>query len=253
AAPSSTLRSVRVFASSHEHIAAIAHDGVRGAVSHRIRRAQRLRRLAARVAEGRDLIRVAPWVSVAPGLAVGVAVLGGCRPGIGDGHAAAATRIEWPSSAGDAGSLRYSPAADITRDNVVNLAPAWTWRTGETAGIDPANGEHLKPWKFEATPIMLGDTLFLSTPFSRAVALDARTGRQFWAFDPDVTRWGAVANDHSSFVHRGVAVWTAPGAPSARRVFLTARWQLFALDAATGQKIESFGDNGSVDLGAHLR
>lgn len=30
----------------------------------------------AMVAEGRDLIRVAPWVSVAPGLAVGVAVLG---------------------------------------------------------------------------------------------------------------------------------------------------------------------------------
>ncbi len=30
----------------------------------------------AMVAEGRDLIRVAPWVSVAPGLAIGVAVLG---------------------------------------------------------------------------------------------------------------------------------------------------------------------------------
>jgi ABC-type dipeptide/oligopeptide/nickel transport system permease subunit len=28
------------------------------------------------VADGRDLIRVAPWVSVAPGLAVGIAVLG---------------------------------------------------------------------------------------------------------------------------------------------------------------------------------
>ena len=186
-------------------------------------------------------------------LAASVACLGGCRREVRDGLPGGAALIEWPSSAGDAGSLRYSPAADITRDNVVNLAPAWTWRTGETAGIDPANGQHLKPWKFEATPVMLGDTLFLSTPFSRAVALDARTGRQFWAFDPDVTRWGAVANDHSSFVHRGVAVWTAPGARGARRVFLTARWQLFALDAATGQKIESFGDNGSVDLGAHLR
>ena len=30
----------------------------------------------AMVAEGRDLIRVAPWVSVAPGIAVGLAVLG---------------------------------------------------------------------------------------------------------------------------------------------------------------------------------
>ena len=193
-------------------------------------------------------------VPLARVLAGGLAMVGGCRPDVRDGRAAAAgPLIEWPSSAGDAGSLRYSPATGITRNNVVRLARAWTWRTGETAGIDPATGEHLKPWKFEATPIMLGDTLFLSTPFSRAVALDARTGHQFWAFDPGVTRWGAVANDHSSFVHRGVAVWTAPGPGGARRVFLTARWELYALNAATGQKIESFGNNGSVDLGAQLR
>jgi len=188
-------------------------------------------------------------------LLVGAPVLfGGCRSAVDDTRSAvAAPLIEWPSSTGDAGSLRYSPAAEITRDNVVNLAPAWTWRTGETVGIDPATGEHLKPWKFETTPIMLGDTLFLSTPFSRAVALDARTGRQLWAFDPHVTRWGAVGNDHSSFVHRGVAVWTAPGEHGARRIFLTARWQLVALDAATGEKIEEFGDHGSVDLGKQLR
>ncbi len=136
---------------------------------------------------------------------------------------------------------------------MVNLAPAWTWRTGEIVGVDPGTGEHVKPWKFEATPVMLGDTLFLSTPFSRAVALDARTGQQFWAFDPGVTRWGAVGNDHSSFVHRGVAVWTPTEAGGARRVFLTARWRLVALDAGTGETVESFGEHGSADLGAQLR
>jgi quinoprotein glucose dehydrogenase len=181
-------------------------------------------------------------------------MLAGCGRTADDARGAvAAPLIEWSSSAGDAGSQRYSPAADITKDNVVHLAAAWTWRTGETAGIDPATGEHLAPGKFEATPVMLRDTLYLSTPFSRAVALDARTGHQFWSFDPDVTRWGWIANDHSSFVHRGVAVWTPQGPHGVRRVFLTARWQLYALDAATGRKIDSFGDNGSIDLTAHLR
>lgn len=164
--------------------------------------------------------------------------------------ARSAELIEWPSLGGDAGSLRYSPATEITRGNVASLVPAWTWRTGE---IDTADGEDLSPGKFEATPIMLRDTLYLSTPFSRAVALDAETGRQFWAFDPDVIRWGVIANDQPGFVHRGVAVWTAPGAGGMRRIFLTARWHLFALDAATGHKIPEFGDSGIVDLGAQLK
>ena len=184
---------------------------------------------------------------------VGAALVAGCRPDADHAATSRTALIEWPASTGDAGSLRYSPADEITRGNVGRLAPAWTWRTGEIAGVDPATGDHLLPGKFEATPIMVGDTLFLSTPFSRAVALDARTGRQFWAFDPDVARWGWLANDHSSFVHRGVALWTPAGPRDPRRVFLTARWQLFALDAATGRRIDSFGDNGAVDLAANLR
>lgn len=97
---------------------------------------------------------------------------------------------------------------------------------------------------------MVGDTLYLSTPFSRAVALDARSGRELWRFDPHVTRAGPVGNDHAGFVHRGVALWSGP---HGRRVLLNARWTLHSLDAATGRPDAAFGDGGKVDLATDLR
>lgn len=158
--------------------------------------------------------------------------------------------IEWPTYGADPAATRWSPADNITPDNVTHLVRAWRWRTGEYVHVDRHTGVHLEPGAFEATPLMLGDTLYLSTSFSRAVALDATTGKELWAFDPDVTRWGRVANQHAGFVHRGVAIWTGA---EGRRVFLNARWQLFALDARTGKPMPEFGERGMVDLTRDLR
>lgn len=158
-------------------------------------------------------------------------------------------RVEWPAYGGDPGSQRYSSLAGITPDNVARLAPAWEWRTGERARRI-ATGEAVNPDRFEATPVMLGDTLYLSTPYNRAVALDANSGRELWQFDPDAPRWGVIGGDHAGFVHRGVAVWSGPGE---RRVFLNSRWRLFALDARDGRPIRTFGKDGEVDLADRLR
>lgn len=159
-------------------------------------------------------------------------------------------RIEWPAYGGDAASLRWSTADEITPLNVANLQRAWTWRTGEIGVEDRGTGARLEPGKFEATPLMVGDTLYLSTPYNRVVALDARTGREFWSFDPGATRWGPIGYDHAKFVHRGVALWTGDGS---RRVLIASRWQLIALDAATGVPVGGFGDRGRVDLSLDLR
>jgi len=187
-------------------------------------------------------------------------VLAACAPGSPDSGEPA---IEWPVYGCDLAATRWSPAEDITPDNVRGLKRAWTWATGEIVHVDSTTGDRLAPGFFEATPLMVGDTLYLSTPFSRAVALDAVTGRELWAFDPEVTRSGLVGNEHSGFVHRGVALWGGAGSDSdredgdgnltPRRVFLNARWQLFALDARTGMPIGSFGENGAVDLTRGLR
>jgi quinoprotein glucose dehydrogenase len=92
---------------------------------------------------------------------------------------------------------------------------------------------------------MLGDTLYVSTPYNRVVALDANVGRELWSFDPDATRWGTLGDERAGYVHRGVAVWSGGGA---RRVFLNSRWRLIALDSRTGKPIPSFGTNGEIDL-----
>jgi quinoprotein glucose dehydrogenase len=158
-------------------------------------------------------------------------------------------RVEWPVYGGDPGSQHYSPLETITPANIARLRPVWRWSTGERMRRS-AGGEELLPDRFEATPVMLADTLYLSTPFNRAVALDAGSGRMLWQFDPDATRLGPIGGDHAGFVHRGVAVWSGP---QERRVFLNSRWQLFALDARTGRPIPSFGEGGMVDLTRGLR
>jgi glucose dehydrogenase len=161
---------------------------------------------------------------------------------------AGAAPVAWPAYGGDLGSSRYSSLTDLNPETVRRLAPAWQWRTGDKL-IRNSSGailEHLG-W-FEATPVVLGDTLYVPTAFSQVVALEVDTGRELWRFDPEVYRWPVVGAQ--GFVHRGVAIWSGP---SQRRVLINAGWRLFALDAASGRPIQSFGAGGSVDLTAGLR
>ncbi|HEX7122332.1 MAG TPA: pyrroloquinoline quinone-dependent dehydrogenase [Gemmatimonadaceae bacterium] len=156
--------------------------------------------------------------------------------------------VEWPVYGGDPGGMRWSPLADINRDNVHRLAPAWSWATGESPIPDTDSTKAARPGNFQATPLMVNDTLYLSTPFNRVVALDASTGRELWTYDPGAYRYGQPSNG-TGFVHRGVALWTDG---RERRVFMNSRWRLIALDASTGRPIPTFGDSGEVDLTSDL-
>lgn len=169
------------------------------------------------------------------------ALLAACHGG-GDGD------VEWPVAIGDPGGQRFAPLPELDTAGVLRLQEAWRWSTGEMAVGEGA--ERVEPGRFQATPVMRDGTLFLSTPFAAAVALDAATGAERWRFDPAIGALGPSSNGHGPFVHRGVAVW---GGDRAERVFLAARGTLWALDAATGRPVASFGDGGRVDLGADLR
>jgi quinoprotein glucose dehydrogenase len=160
------------------------------------------------------------------------------------GDAAAAPSVEWRTYGGDPGAMKFSALAQITRDNVRLLRSAWEWRTGERR--DSASRAH--PGLFEATPLMIGDTLFLSTPYNQVVALDGSTGRELWRYDPRAYDAGQPPNG-MGFVHRGVAAWSDG---KSRRIFLNSRWRLIALDAGTGKPIPSFGAGGEIDLTADL-
>ena len=154
--------------------------------------------------------------------------------------------LDWPSYGGDRGAMRYSPVPDLTPANVGRLRIAWTWKTGESQ-VQSVRGEPLAfPLQFEATPLVLGDTLYVVTPLHQVAALDAVSGRQLWRFDPDTWRRAGVPT-RVPVTHRGVAVWTGQ---AQRRVLLATGRHLFALDARTGTPIPSFGDSGKVDITA---
>ncbi|GAC1515718.1 MAG: glucose/quinate/shikimate family membrane-bound PQQ-dependent dehydrogenase [Gemmatimonadaceae bacterium] len=162
---------------------------------------------------------------------------------------AAAQQVDWPTASGDQGARRWSAVADIDRSNVARLRVAWTWKTGERtipAGVDQ---KPARPGLFEASPVVIHDTLYVATPYAAVAALDAVTGREIWRYDPEVWRFGQPSNG-TGFVHRGIATWSDS---SERRVFINARWKLVALNGRTGERIRSFGDSGEVDLVRQLR
>jgi quinoprotein glucose dehydrogenase len=157
----------------------------------------------------------------------------------------------WPVYGGDAGGMKYSALTQITRENVDQLTPAWSWRTGEKLIAGPRlaiPGNQVRPGSFEVTPIVLDDVMYLSTPYNRVVALDAASGKELWTYDPRAYDWGQVPNG-TGYVHRGVAIWSGKGE---RRLFMNSRWRLIALDAATGKPIPGFGNKGEIDLTEHL-
>src|SRR5215475_1335171 len=92
----------------------------------------------------------------------------------------ATTTGEWSYAAGDPGSMHYSMLSGISRANVNQLKLAWTWKTGE----EPIAANSVQPGSFEVTPLMINDTLYLSTPYNRVIALDANSGEKIWDYDP---------------------------------------------------------------------
>jgi quinoprotein glucose dehydrogenase len=151
---------------------------------------------------------------------------------------------EWPFYGGDQGGSKYSPLADIGRDNVDRLAVAWEWRPDD----QPLEQFGTRPGNFQNTPLMIDNVLYVSTQYNRVVALDAESGRELWAFDPKAYEDGQPPNG-TGFVHRGLAAWRDKGK---LRLFLNSRWRLFCLDAETGRPVESFGQGGWIDLSKGL-
>ncbi len=150
---------------------------------------------------------------------------------------------DWPTWGHDPGGQRFSPLALINRENVHSLKVAWTFRTGDS--YQPA---HSRATAFEATPLFVDGTLYLSTPLGRIIALDPVTGTQRWAYDAKVDKDAG----YGDFASRGVSTWKSPSGQ--RRIFLaTIDARLLAVDAATGKLCADFGSNGVVDLRRGLR
>src|SRR5512139_3497798 len=113
---------------------------------------------------------------------------------------------DWPEYGGDKGGLKYSPLTQIDVGNVQHLVPAWTYRHGDFA---EGKGEYGKT-SFQATPIVVGDTLYFCTAFNRVIALDAERGTERWVFDPKLRN--KKGEGPYPLTCRGVAYWRDPDA-----------------------------------------
>ncbi len=112
---------------------------------------------------------------------------------------------------------RYSPLDQIHAGNAAELGLLWSYDLATRRGV-------------EATPIAIDGFLFVTAPWSVVHAVDARTGRALWTYDPQVPRRYAELAC-CDVVNRGVAVYRG-------RVYAgTLDGRLLALDAATGRLV----------------
>jgi quinohemoprotein ethanol dehydrogenase len=130
---------------------------------------------------------------------------------------AAKTGNEWLSYGLDQGEQRYSPLKQIDTANVARLGLAWSYEAGTGGG-----GQ-------EATPLVWNNTIYSITNFSIVFAVDGRTGKEKWRWDPEVNRTSVPGKMCCGVVNRGLAIYDG------RIIAPINDGRLVALDAETGK------------------
>ena len=142
---------------------------------------------------------------------------------------------EWRYYGGDDRGTRYSPLDQINEQNVSQLQIAWRWSSANYGPSPQATSE--------MTPLMVNGVLYFTAGTTRTVvAADAATGETLWTYRLQETGRGAVRQNN-----RGVAYWT-DGRGDERIIVVSPGYQMYVLNAKTGQRIDTFGANGLVDL-----
>jgi len=113
----------------------------------------------------------------------------------------------------------FSPLDKINEKNVGNLGLAWF--------VDLPTNQNI-----ETTPLMVDGALYLTLPWSKVMAVDARTGKQLWLYDPKVAgAWNI--NICCGVDNRGAAAWNG------KIIYGTLDGRLIALDSKTGKPVWS--------------
>ncbi|MBO0799194.1 MAG: PQQ-binding-like beta-propeller repeat protein, partial [Blastocatellia bacterium] len=168
-----------------------------------------------------------------------------------------AGRTDWPSYGHDPEATQFSPLRQITPQNVAKLKVAWTFdlrpeapdppattaTTATTATVVTAatakNDAHRPPRAriSQTSPLVVGNVMYLGTPYGRVHAFNATTGAVIWETDI-----GTPSG------RRGLAYWPGNEKYSPRILIGTGNGFLIALDAKAGKPVESFGEKGRVNL-----
>ncbi len=130
---------------------------------------------------------------------------------------------DWPVYGGTTANNHFSPLAQVNRKNVKKLKVAWTFDTEEPGGL-------------QTSPIEVDGVLYGLTPTQKVFALNAATGKLLWKFDSGIK---------GTQPDRGLAYWSDG---KEHRIIVGVMNFVYALDAATGKPIATFGKDGRIDL-----
>src|SRR5579863_6546975 len=126
---------------------------------------------------------------------------------------------DWLSYGRSLGETRYSPLNLIDTSNVSRLGLSWTYVVG-------AGGSNQ-----EATPLVWNNTIYGITTWSVVFALDARTGKELWRWDPEVNQPAVRPKICCGIVNRGLAIYNG------KIIAPINDGRLVALDAETGKPV----------------
>ena len=131
---------------------------------------------------------------------------------------------EWTMNGMDWGEQRYSTMTQINASNVGKLAPAWQYELGAGGGNQ------------QATPLFSNGVIYTVTNWSIVAAVDAKTGKQLWSYDPQADR-SMTAPGKSRLCcgvnSRGIALYEG------KILVPVIDGRMQALDAATGKLLWS--------------
>ncbi|MED5436877.1 MAG: pyrroloquinoline quinone-dependent dehydrogenase [Pseudomonadota bacterium] len=157
---------------------------------------------------------------------------------------------DWTAYGKGSGGGHYSKASEITPENVHNLERAWVHRSGDFQDGANTRGtiSNEIQTSFQATPLLVDETLYYCTPFNRVFALNPETGEEKWIFDPEVDPAGRPLK-----TCRGLSSWKDSSKSQSdicyhRIVGVTMDVELFSIDGKTGKLCNDFGDKGIVNL-----
>ena len=149
-----------------------------------------------------------------------------------------ATDGQWLYYGGDLGSTGYSSLDQITAENAGDLRIAWRW-SSKNQGPRPEI-------RNSTTPLMVNGVLYATAGSRRnVIAIDASSGETLWIWRMDEGERARRAPRANS--GRGVAYWS-DGRGDERIYVITPGYHLVALDAHNGHQVETFGNEGVVDL-----
>jgi quinoprotein glucose dehydrogenase len=136
----------------------------------------------------------------------------------------------WEVYRGTADAQQFSDLDQINKDNVHLLEPAWIFHTGDNTERSP----------MECNPVIVGNTMYLTSASLDLIAIHAATGKPIWRFE---------AEDKMTGVNRGVTYFD-DGVGG--RIFFSVGYYLYAIHAQTGEAVPGFGSQGRIDMRENL-